>query len=150
MPGAGATRPTGIPAAGWKQVLKRARAQVKEDNVGLMAAGVAFYLFLALFPALIAAVTLYGLVADPQQVEEQIADLTDALPEDSASLITGQLQDITSTSSQALGPRPGDQRRRARCSPPAPVSRTWSRPSTSPTTSRRRAGRSGCGRWRCS
>jgi len=103
VPGADATRPTGIPAAGWKQVLKRSTAQVKQDNVPLLSAGVAFYIFLALFPGLIAAVTLYGLVADPQQVEEQIASLTDALPEDSASLITGQLRDIASTSSSALG-----------------------------------------------
>ena len=66
------TRPTQIPAQGWKQVLLRTKDQIKEDNVPLLAAGVAFYAFIALFPALIAAVTVYGLVADPEQVEEQI------------------------------------------------------------------------------
>jgi membrane protein len=102
-PGEEATRPTQIPAAGWKEVLKRTKAQVKEDNLPLLAAGVAFYIFLALFPALIAAITLYGIVADPQEVEEQIADLTEALPDDVSELITSQLQDIAAGSGQALG-----------------------------------------------
>jgi membrane protein len=64
---------------------------------------VAFYSFLALFPALIAAVTLYGLIADPGQVEEQIRSLSEALPSESATLIADQLREITSTSERALG-----------------------------------------------
>ena len=103
VPGGGADTPTQIPAAGWKQVLLRTKQQVKEDNVPLLAAGVAFYAFLALFPTLIAAVTLYGLVADPAQVEEQIATISDTLPQDAASLISTQLRDIASSSSSALG-----------------------------------------------
>lgn len=102
-PGVDARQPTQIPAQGWKEVLRRTKQQVKEDNVPLLSAGVAFYVFIALFPALIAAVTVYGLVADPQQVEEQLTGLTDALPSDSAELITGQLRDIASGSSSALG-----------------------------------------------
>jgi membrane protein len=103
VPGADAHKPTDIPADGWKQILLRTKEQVKEDNVPLLAAGVAFYAFIALFPALIAAVTLYGLVADPAQVEEQIASLTDTLPDDAASLIGAQLRDIATTSSSSLG-----------------------------------------------
>ncbi|CAN5325186.1 YihY/virulence factor BrkB family protein [soil metagenome] len=102
-PGIDAAEPTQIPAQGWKEVLRRTKQQVKDDNVPLLSAGVAFYVFIALFPALIAAVTVYGLVADPQQVEEQISGLTDALPSESAELITGQLRDIASGSSSALG-----------------------------------------------
>jgi membrane protein len=102
-PGDGATKPTQIPAAGWKEILKRTKEQVKKDNLPLLAAGVAFYIFVALFPALIAAITVYGLVADPQEVEEQIAGLTEALPDDVSELITNQLQDIASGSEQALG-----------------------------------------------
>ena len=103
VPGGDAHKPTDIPKAGWMQILKRTKSQVKEDNVPLLAAGVAFYMFLALFPALIAAVTVYGLVADPQQVEQQIDSLTSALPEDAASLIGTQMRDIATTSSSALG-----------------------------------------------
>jgi membrane protein len=50
-------------------VLKRVKAEVKDDNVSLLAAGVAFYAMLAIFPAIIAVVTVYGMVADRAQVE---------------------------------------------------------------------------------
>ena len=103
VPGMDADSPTEIPAQGWKQVLLRTKQEVKDDNIPLLAAGVAFYAFIALFPALIAAVTVYGLLADPAQVEEQVASLTDTLPEDAASLLTDQLTEITSGSSTALG-----------------------------------------------
>jgi len=101
-PGRDADKPTEIPAAGWKQIVKRAWQEQKQDNVSMLAAGVAFYIFLALFPALIAAVTVYGLVADPADVERQISSLANALPSDTASLIGDQLRAVTSTSSSAL------------------------------------------------
>jgi len=103
VPGGEADSPTQIPPQGWKQVLLRTKDQIKEDNIPLLAAGVAFYAFIALFPALIAAVTVYGLVADPQQVEEQISGFADSLPREAASLLTEQLTDIAGGSSSALG-----------------------------------------------
>ena len=103
VPGGLAESPTQIPAQGWKQVLQRTKQQIKEDNIPLLAAGVAFYAFIALFPALIAAVTVYGLVADPETVEEQIGSFSDALPKEAASLLTEQLTDIAGGSSSALG-----------------------------------------------
>lgn len=103
VPGGEAETPTQIPAQGWKQILKRAWAEQKEDNIGLLAAGVAYYAFTALFPALIAAVTLYGLVADPMDVTEQVKNITDSLPADTASVITDQLTSIAGNSSGALG-----------------------------------------------
>jgi membrane protein len=103
VPGGQADTPTQIPAKGWKEVLLRTKQQIKEDNVTLLAAGVAFYLFLALFPALIAAVTIYGLVADPQQVEQQIDSLAQTLPQEAAALLETQLKDIATASSSALG-----------------------------------------------
>ena len=103
VPGGLADSPTQIPAQGWKQVLLRTKQQIKEDNIPLLAAGVAFYAFIALFPALIAAVTVYGLVADPGTVEQQIGSFSDALPREAASLLTDQLTDIAGGSSSALG-----------------------------------------------
>ncbi len=103
VPGGEADTPTQIPPQGWKQVLLRTKDQIKEDNIPLLAAGVAFYAFIALFPALIAAVTVYGLVADPQQVEEQVGGFADTLPREAASLLTKQLTDIAGGSSGALG-----------------------------------------------
>ena len=103
VPGGEADSPTEIPAEGWKQILLRTKQQIKEDNIPLLAAGVAFYAFIALFPALIAAVTVYGLVSDPVQVEEQIGSFSEALPREAASLLTEQLTDIAGGSSSALG-----------------------------------------------
>lgn len=103
VPGAQADKPTEIPRRGWFQVLKRAWREAKTDQVPLLAAGVAFYSFLALFPAMIAAVMLYGLVRDPDDVRQQIDELSATLPSDAASLLTTQLEAITSTSSSSLG-----------------------------------------------
>ena len=103
VPGGQADSPTQIPAQGWKQVLLRTKQQIKEDNIPLLAAGVAFYAFIALFPALIAAVTVYGLVADPEQVEEQVSGFADTLPSEAAALLENQLTDIAGGSPSALG-----------------------------------------------
>ncbi len=103
VPGVDAERPSQIPAAGWKQILRRALRETKEDNIPMLAAGVAFFGFLALFPGLIAAVTLYGLVADPAQVQEQISGLTQALPGESAQLLQDQARDVASQPERGLG-----------------------------------------------
>jgi membrane protein len=102
VPGINADTAAAIPVVGWRQVLRRAWRETKADGIPLVAAGVAFYSFVALFPGLIAAVTLYGLVADPVQVEEQIRSLSAALPPDSAALIADQMREITSTPNRAL------------------------------------------------
>lgn len=102
-PGTQAEAPTEIPKQGWVQVVKRAWREAKSDQVPLLAAGVAFFSFLAMFPALIAAVMLYGLVRDPADVQRQIESLSDTLPADASSLVSTQLEAITSTSSGSLG-----------------------------------------------
>ena len=102
-PGVRAARPTDIPAAGWKQVLVRTKEQIKADRVGLMAGGVAFYAMLALVPALIAAVTLWGLVSDPAQVQQQVDSFAAQLPASATELVTEQVTRIASGSSSALG-----------------------------------------------
>jgi membrane protein len=102
-PGARAAEPVEIPGRGWLQVTKRAWAEAKLDQVPLLAAGVAFFAFLSLFPAMIAAVMLYGLVADPQTVADQAEQLSRALPQDAASVVTEQMRAITSQPAQSLG-----------------------------------------------
>jgi len=93
--GRDAEGPGDVPARGWKDVLLRVKGEVKEDQVPLLSAGVAFYLLLALFPALAAVVSIFGLVADPGQVQQQVTDLAGTLPEEARSLITDQLEQIT-------------------------------------------------------
>lgn len=90
-------------AARWRDVARRTMAQVKEDQVSLLAASVAFFGMLAVFPAIIAIVSVYGLVADPDEVRDQIESLTSALPEDAGQLITNQLESITQQSGGGLG-----------------------------------------------
>ena len=63
FPAASADKPAQSPA-GWRQILKRAWKESKADRVPLVAAGVAFYSFLSLFPARIVAVLIYGLDGD--------------------------------------------------------------------------------------
>lgn len=101
VPGGGADKPAEIPARGWRQVAKRGWAEAKADQVPLLAAGVAFYAFLALFPALVALVLIYGLVADPAQIASQIGQLTEALPEAARGLITDQLMMVSSRQTRA-------------------------------------------------
>jgi membrane protein len=102
LPGLHAEKPTQIPARGWKQIVKRAWAEHNADNMPIIAGGVAFFAFLAVFPALIATISLYGLVASPETVAQQVEDLADQLPASAADLIGEQLTEITSNSGGAL------------------------------------------------
>ncbi len=91
VPGGDAEKPQDVPARGWLQIAKRGWAEAKADQVPLLAAGVAFYAFLAIFPAMVALVFLYGLVADPATIATQVGQVTQALPEAARTLITDQL-----------------------------------------------------------
>jgi membrane protein len=77
--------------------------ETKQDQVPLLAAGVAFYALLALFPAIIAGVSIYGLVADPTTVQDQIDELTGMLSPETADIVGTQLEQVTSGAGGALG-----------------------------------------------
>lgn len=98
-----ADSPGQIPARGWWSILKRTLAESSRDNVWVVAAGVAFLALLAIFPALTATFSLYGLVADPQHVEEQVAALASVLPAQGREVLVGQLHALASQSGGALG-----------------------------------------------
>jgi membrane protein len=97
-----AERPQDIPPKGWLDIAKRVRTEVKQDQVPLLAAGVAFYGLLSLFPAIIAMVSIYGLVASPETVRRQIESLTKMLSSQTSSLLTEQIQQITGGAGGAL------------------------------------------------
>lgn len=97
-----AERPTDIPRSGWKAIFKRVVGELKRDHVSLLAAGVAFKALLAIFPAIIAAVTIWGLVASPEQITEQLAGFTDALPEEAATLLEEQMSQVAGGATGAL------------------------------------------------
>ena len=98
-----ATSPTQLPKAGWKDVVARTLKEVKADNVPITAAGVAFYGMLALVPAMIAIVSIYGLVVSPEESARQVEGFTRALPGEAARLLVDQLKSITGGDSGQLG-----------------------------------------------
>ena len=102
LPGIHAEKPTQIPWRGWKQIVKRAWAEHKADNMPIIGGGVAFFGFLAIFPGLIALISIYGLVASPETVTQQIEDLSTQLPDEAAQLIGEQLTSIAANSGRAL------------------------------------------------
>lgn len=94
--------PSQIPARGWKDVLLRVHREVIEDRVTLVAAGAAFYLMLAIFPALGAFVSIYGFVADPTSIAGQIDFLRGIMPDGGLDLMIGQLESFASQERSAL------------------------------------------------
>ena len=100
--GTEARHPTQIPARGWWQILRRAWDDSQNDNVSLMAAGVAFWLFLSLVPSMLALITVYGLVTDPTEAAEQVEQFAGALPEEARSMLNDQVTAITQTQSSSL------------------------------------------------
>ena len=97
-----ATKPSEVPKRGWIDIAKRTMAEMKADHIPVVAAGCAFYAWVALFPALIALITIYGLVASPQQVAEHINELTQGVPPAAAEVIRQPIQSATQTTDRAL------------------------------------------------
>ncbi len=85
-----------------RSALHELREGVKRHHLPILAAGIAFYIMLAIVPTLLATVSVYGLVADPDDIEQQIADAADQLPEGSGDFITDQLTALTDTSGLGL------------------------------------------------
>jgi membrane protein len=98
-----ADEPHHIPARGWLDILSRVKDEVAKDHLSVLAAGVGFYSLLAIFPALAATVSIYGLIADPRDVESQAALVVGLIPEESRAIITGQLATITAQPRGSLG-----------------------------------------------
>lgn len=98
-----AETPAEIPAPGWKEIAFRTWKEASKDNVSLVAAGVAFYGFLAMVPLLGATVLTYGLVASPQTVLHNVQSMATAMPQDVAKLIGDQLLNVVKTSGSKKG-----------------------------------------------
>lgn len=97
-----ASHPGEIPKRGWKEVLLRVKDQVSCDNLSIVSAGVAFFALLAIFPGISALVTLYGLVTDPAQVEQQLSPLRELLPSNAFDIIAQQTRQVASKASGSL------------------------------------------------
>jgi membrane protein len=98
-----ARRPSDIPLTGYLDVLMRVWHVQDKRNLGLIAAGIAFYGLLSIFPGITAAVALAGIVTDPTFLLENSATIADVLPVSAADIVLGQLQDVLTTSNTTLG-----------------------------------------------
>ena len=98
-----ATRPTDIPGAGWKDILLRVKDEIAADHVGLVAAGIAFYALLAIFPGIGAVMAIAGIVAEPDVVSAQIEELGAILPEQAAAIVIGQATEVAGSQEGGLG-----------------------------------------------
>ena len=81
--------PLDIGAAGWRNTIRRALKEIKRDRITIIAAGVAFYWFLAIFPLLFAAVGLITILRITPDAAQAIKDVLDTLlPDGAAKVLT--------------------------------------------------------------
>jgi membrane protein len=91
--------------AGWRPavaVLRAALGRVFKDNLGLLAAGVAFYGFLSIFPAIAGALMVWGAFVDPPTIEEHLRLLRGVAPPAAFDLIAGEMLRIAAGSEAGL------------------------------------------------
>lgn len=98
-----ARAPWQIPVAGWKDILLRTYQQINEDRLLATAAGVVFYGLLAIFPAITALVSSYGLFADASTIAGNLQSLALMLPEGSFSIVQDQVGRVLAKGSASLG-----------------------------------------------
>jgi membrane protein len=91
------------PAASWTAILKRTFAEFLDDRILALAAGVTYYVLLALFPALTALVSLYGLFADPATISQHLDSVSGLVPAGAIQIISDQLHRLTSHKPSVLG-----------------------------------------------
>lgn len=98
-----AESPDNIPAKGWKDVAFRVKDEIANDRIGLVAAGVAFYGLLALFPAITAVIAISGLLVEPSQIVEQMRSFSGLMPEEVMTIITDQATSVAGSRDGGLG-----------------------------------------------
>jgi len=95
--------PLQIPRAGWRDILWRTYVRSGEDRLLAIAAGVVFFGLLAVFPAITALVSCYGLFADPSTIGANLQTLALMLPEGSFQIVQDQIARVLDQGSTALG-----------------------------------------------
>lgn len=85
-----------------KQTAFGIKDRVKKDRLSLVAAGVAFYTFLSIFPALATVISIYGLVADPQMVQQHIISMSGVVPKDVMDIVSVRMEKLASSGDSSL------------------------------------------------
>ena len=97
------TSPWHFPWRGWRDVLLRVKQEAANDNISLIAAGMAFYAMLSVAPALAVIISVYGLVVSPGELQDQMLELSSYLPGEAQSLVQAQLEELVGTTETSLG-----------------------------------------------
>ena len=97
------SNPLQIPWTGWKDILWRTYVRTGEDRLLAIAAGVVFFGLLAVFPAITALVSCYGLFADPATIGANLQTLALMLPEGSFQIVQDQIARVLMKGNTALG-----------------------------------------------
>ncbi|WP_375456298.1 YihY/virulence factor BrkB family protein [uncultured Methylobacterium sp.] len=98
-----ATTPSEIPASGWKDIGLRVFHDISENRLVSVAAGVTFYVLLAIFPAIAALVSIYGLIADASTINDQLQSLSSMMPSGAVEIIGEQVKRINEQGNATLG-----------------------------------------------
>jgi membrane protein len=98
-----ALSPWQIPWRGWKDILWRTYVQIQDDRLFAISAGVVFFALLALFPAITAIVSMYGLFADLATIEGHIALVSGFAPEQAVSVVREQIERLIARGNTELG-----------------------------------------------
>jgi membrane protein len=94
---------TALPRPGSGRIIQGVWADIDRHHIPIMAAGVAFYALLSIFPGMTALISIYGLVADPAVIEHQVAALSEVLPQDALKLLSDQLHGLIAAPPGKLG-----------------------------------------------
>ncbi len=98
-----ANHPNRIPWAGWQQILSRTLATIIDVDTSLRCAGSAFFSFLSIFPAVACLVLIYGLVATPASLNDQLEVMGPVIPQWLYVVIQQRLQDLLNQREVGLG-----------------------------------------------
>jgi membrane protein len=96
-----ADKPTEVPKKGWLDVFWRTKQQLEEDNLSIVAAGVAFYAFVAVVPALAVGIAVYALVADASDLAGQLQLLARVVPAEVMPMLEEQVTRIATDNTSA-------------------------------------------------
>ena len=77
--------------------------RAEQSDLGLISAGVAFFGFLALFPATAAVIAIWGTVFDPSVIQTQVGLLKSFLPPDAFTLVEAQVNGLLAVRGPQLG-----------------------------------------------
>jgi membrane protein len=98
-----AETPTEIPVQGWGDIFLRVKAKVAADNLSIISAGVAFFSFLAIFPAMAALVSIFGLITSPTELQNYLHMIESLLPSEAVDVINNELTRIIQAQGSRLG-----------------------------------------------